>query len=159
LTWKSVLVALGHSFFTLSVGMGVMITYASYIDRDIHLGKVGAQVAVLDTMFALLAGLVIFPAVFSAGLNPGGGPGLLFITLPQVFAEMPLGRLAGSAFFFLVFIAAMTSTISIIEPVVTWLVDDLNFKRHNATALAAVAIYIVGIPACLSATSEGAMGW
>lgn len=155
LSWKSVLEALGHSFFTLSIGMGVMITYASYVDRDVHLGKTAGTVATLDTGIALLAGMVIFPAVFAFGMEPGTGPALMFITLPQVFAQMPLGHVVGAAFFFLVFIAALTSTISILEPVVTWLVDDMDLTRWVASAVAGGLIFVVGIPATLSVSEGG----
>ncbi|MCB2156917.1 sodium-dependent transporter [bacterium] len=157
LSGKGVLEALGHAFFTLSVGMGAMMTYASYLDGKSNLATVGATVATLDTVIAIMAGLVIFPAVFAFNMDPGQGPALIFITLPQVFAEMPLGRLVGSSFFFLIFVAALTSTISILEPVVTWLVDDVKVNRHVSTAIASFLIFLVGIPACLSVAEGGAL--
>ncbi len=158
LSGKSVLEALGHACFTLSVGMGAMITYASYVGRDVHLGKAGVQVALFDTLIAITAGFAIFPAVFAFGMSPDGGPSLIFVTLPQVFAKMPMGRVVGIIFFFLVFIAALTSAISILEPIVTWMVDDLNFRRHTAATLAGAAVFLVGIPACLSADAGGKLG-
>jgi NSS family neurotransmitter:Na+ symporter len=116
------------------------------------------MVAIFDTGIALLAGMIIFPAVFAFGMAPGAGPSLIFITLPQVFAQMPLGNLVGTTFFFLVFIAALTSAISILEGIVTYLVDDANIRRHIATSIAAVLVFLVGIPACLSAHEGGALG-
>ncbi|MEQ8820950.1 MAG: sodium-dependent transporter [Sumerlaeia bacterium] len=153
-----ILVALGHAFFTLSIGMGAMITYASYVGKKQNLGTTALTVGAMDTGIAILAGLAIFPAVFAFGMEPDAGPGLLFIMLPELFAQMPLGRAVGIAFFTLVFIAALTSTISILEPVVTYLVDDLNIGRHVATAVSAGIIYVIGIPACLSAHSGGLLG-
>ncbi|MDK2972197.1 MAG: neurotransmitter:Na+ symporter, family [Candidatus Sumerlaeota bacterium] len=154
----SFLNAVGLAFFTLSVGMGAMMTYASYVGKEVHLGKTALQVAVFDTGVAILSGIAIFPAVFAFDLEPSSGPGLIFITLPQIFAQMPMGRLVGIAFFFLIFIAALTSMISIMEPVVTWLVDDLNVRRHLATASAGVAIFLVGVPACLSVDDASVLG-
>lgn len=155
---RTVLSALGLAFFSLSVGMGAMITYASYVSKDVHLGKTAVTVAGLDTLVALVAGLAIFPAVFAFNMEPGAGPALIFITLPQIFAQMPLGAIVGPTFFLLIFIAALTSMISILEPIVTYLVDDLNIRRHAATALSVVAVYLAGIPACLGADAGGKLG-
>ncbi|MBX3728940.1 MAG: sodium-dependent transporter [Candidatus Sumerlaeia bacterium] len=150
--------AMGLAFFSLSVGMGAMMTYASYVDRSVNLGKTAVNVAALDTLVAVLAGLAIFPAVAAFGQQFSGGPGLVFVTLPQVFDQMPFGRVVGVAFFFLLFVAALTSMISIMEPVVTWLVDDLNVRRHVASVGAGAAIFALGVPACLSVTGDGLMG-
>lgn len=158
LSGAGVLAAMGQAFFTLSIGMGAMITYGSYVGKEINLVRTGAWVAGLDTLIALLAGFVIFPAVFAFGMEPSEGPGLVFVTLPSIFAEMPGGNIFGSAFFFLVFIAALTSAISILEPVVTWFVDDLNVKRYIASLIAGTAVFLVGIPACLSATGAAKLG-
>lgn len=155
---KSLVAALGLAAFTLSVGMGAMMTYASYVGDDVHLGRTAVNIAVLDTCVAILAGLAVFPAVFAAKMDPAQGPGLVFVILPQVFAEMPLGRFVGVAFFFLLFVAALTSMISIMEPVVTWLVDDVRLKRHAATLLAGGGIFLVGIPACLSVSGDSLLG-
>lgn len=156
---QTVTSALSQAFFTLSVGMGAMLTYASYVSKDIHLGRSAIMIAGMDTGVAILAGLAIFPAVFAFGLEASGGPGLIFVTLPQIFAQMGfLGHLVGTAFFFLIFIAALTSMISILEPVVTWLVDDVNLKRHLATGLATTGAFLLGIPACLSASDKGVLG-
>jgi len=155
---KVILAAMGQAFFTLSIGMGAMITYASYVGKEVHLGKMGCYVAGLDTLIAILAGVVIFPAVFAYSIEPGGGPGLIFVTLPRIFAAMPAGTIIGTTFFFLVFIAALTSLISILEPVVTYLVDDMEWGRHKATAIAALAVMVPGIPAALSVGEEGILG-
>ena len=109
LSMKAVLDALGHSFFSLSVGMGTMLTYGSYISKKENLTSVTFSIAAADTMIALLAGLAIFPAVFAFGIDPTAGPGLVFITLPNVFLQMPGGVIFGALFFLLLFIAALTS--------------------------------------------------
>jgi neurotransmitter:Na+ symporter, NSS family len=147
---ESVLRALGLSFFSLSIGMGAMLTYASYLKKNVHLGRMSVEVAALDTGIAIIAGLAIFPALFALGMDPAAGPGLVFQILPQVFAEMPMGRAVGCAFFLLVFIAALTSAVSIIEPIVTILVDDLNILRHKAVTIVASAVFVGGAIVSLS---------
>lgn len=154
----SVFDALGMAFFSLSVGMGAMITYASYVSRESNLVTTGTTVAGLDTAVAILAGLMIFPAVFAFGMDPAGGPGLVFVTLPSIFSEMPAGRLVGTAFFAMLFVAALTSMISILEPVVTCLVDEWSVRRGPATTISGLAILVLGIPACLSVSPGAPLG-
>ena len=147
---ESVLVALGHAFFSLSLGMGTMITYGSYIGKKENLGATAMQVTIADTLIALLAGVAIFPAVFAFGIQPGAGPGLVFVTLPNVFQQMPGGSIFAILFFLLLAVAALTSSISILEVVVAYFVEDLKMARTKATLMAATAITLIGIPASLS---------
>ncbi len=142
--------ALGHSFFTLSLGMGVLITYASYFNKQINLTLVSVQVAVSDTVIALLAGIAIFAVVFAFGAEPASGPGLVFMTLPNIFSQIPGGYLFAILFFVLLFLAAITSSISILEVVVAYLSEERKMSRTKATWLAALAITITGILCTLS---------
>ena len=128
LTPKSALIAMGHAFFTLSLGMGTVMVYGSYMPESASVPRAVLTVAFLDTLIALVAGMTIFPIVFASGLTPGSGPGLLFETLPTAFAGMQYGHLVGTAFFVLVAIAALSSMISLIEPAIAWLVK-LGVKR------------------------------
>jgi NSS family neurotransmitter:Na+ symporter len=147
---EGILVALGHAFFSLSLGMGTMITYGSYIGKKENLGETAVQVTIADTLIALLAGVAIFPAVFAFGIEPNVGPGLVFVTLPNVFQQMPGGSIFAILFFLLLAVAALTSSISILEVVVAYFVEDLKLNRRKATILATVAITIIGIPCSLS---------
>ncbi len=146
ITGGVVLAALGQVFFSLSLGMGAMITYGSYLPNDTKLVKNSFIIPALDTLIALLAGLAILPAVFSFGLEPTAGPGLIFITLPKVFAAMPFGFIFGLIFFILVLFAAITSTISLLEVVVSFVVDQIKIERKKATILVTLAIFLVSIP-------------
>ncbi len=150
LTWDGVLNALGHAFFSLSLGMGTLITYGSYIDNKNNLAKTALQVTIADTLIAILAGLAILPAVFAFGLQPGAGPGLVFKTLPNVFLQMPGGTVFSVMFFILLTIAALTSSISILEVVVAFLSEELKIGRVVATILASVSISFVGVFCSLS---------
>ncbi len=150
LTANGILMALGHAFFSLSLGMGTMITYGSYISKKENLGETALQVTIADTLIALLAGIAIFPAVFAFGIEPNAGPGLVFITLPNVFQQMPLGYLFSILFFILLTVAALTSSISILEVVVAYFVEDLKMNRKRATITATLAITLLGIPCSLS---------
>ena len=145
-----VLGALGHAFYSLSLGMGIMITYGSYIGDKENLGKSALQISILDTLIALLAGIAIFPAVFAFGVDPGQGPGLVFITLPNVFNQMTGGYFFSILFFVLLALAALTSTMSLLEVVVAYLVDSFKMKRKKATILSFGAITFVGLFASLS---------
>tara|TARA_R110001592_G_scaffold337866_1_gene624660 strand:- start:785 stop:2113 length:1329 start_codon:yes stop_codon:yes gene_type:complete len=149
-TWDTVNAALGQAFFSLSLGMGTMITYASYLNRQVNLPKTAAQVTLLDTGFAVIAGLMVLPAVFAFGFDPAAGPGLTFITLPAVFAQMPAGALFAFLFFALLAIAALTSAVSIIEPVVSYLIDERRFSRRAATWGAGAVTWALGVPSALS---------
>lgn len=150
LTWQGVLNALGHAFFSLSLGMGTLITYGSYINKQNSLGNTAFQVTVADTVIALLAGLAIIPAVFAFNIEPGAGPGLVFITLPNVFIQMPGGMFFSVLFFILLTVAALTSSISILEVVVALLSEELKMGRTIATIIASVTITIVGVFCSLS---------
>ncbi len=147
---KVVLGALGHAFYSLSLGMGIMITYGSYMSDDENLGRTALQISIADTIIALLAGLAIFPAVFSYGVDPTSGAGLVFMTLPNVFPKMPGGYIFGVMFFVLLALAALTSTISLLEVVVAYLVDSFNMARKKATLLSTISITIVGVFASLA---------
>jgi NSS family neurotransmitter:Na+ symporter len=150
LTARSILCALGQVFFTLSLGMGCMITYGSYLGKKDNVVTSGAWVVGLDLAVALVAGLAIFPAVFALGFDPAAGPGLAFITLPAVFSKMPGGIIFATIFFFLLFVAAITSAISLLEVVVAWLVDEHKWNRKKASLLMGFIIFLIGIPASLS---------
>jgi len=150
ITGQSILIALGHSFFTLSLGMGAMMTYGSYLsDRD-NIPMAAFQVVLLDTVIALLAGIAIFTAVFAMGQNPAAGPGLIFHTLPVVFAKMPGGLLFAILFFILLTLAALTSAISLLEVVVAYFVDELNWSRHTAVLVFGGVTFLLGVPSALS---------
>ncbi|MEX0603787.1 MAG: sodium-dependent transporter [Marinobacter sp.] len=150
LTTSGVLVALGHAFFTLSLGMAVMMAYGSYLPKNISIAKTSLTVSVMDTGVALLAGLAIFPIVFANGLEPGAGPGLIFQTLPLAFGQMPLGSLFGTLFFVLLVFAAWTSGISLLEPLVEWLEERKGMNRLMSTLTAGIACWAVGIASILS---------
>lgn len=149
-SFSTVLMALGHAFFTLSVGMGVLLTYGSYLNKSDNIFFSGIMIAVLDTLIALLAGLAIFTAVFAMGFDPAGGPGLVFNVLPAVFSRMPGGIVFASLFFLLLSIAALTSTISILEMLVSTIMDEFNMSRHTVVILLSLTIFILGIPSALS---------
>ena len=149
-TFNTVLIALGHAFFTLSVGMGVLLTYGSYLNKTDNMFFSGVMIAFLDTIIALLAGLAIFTSVFAMGFDPAGGPGLVFNVLPAVFSQMPGGGVFATMFFILLSIAALTSTISILEMMVSTLMDEYNMQRHSSVILLSLTIFILGIPSALS---------
>ena len=150
LTPTSILEALGHSFFTLSLGMATMITYGSYLKHDEDLFAAGIRIAGLDTLIAIMAGLAIFPIVFAVGMEPAAGPGLIFKTIPVVFSQIPAGSLLAIAFFTLLAFAALTSNISLIEGQVAYLIDERGWTRKRATCTISTLVFIVGIPTALS---------
>lgn len=150
LTWNGVLIAMGHAFFTLSLGMGAIMIYGAYLPKDISIAKASFLIAGADTMVALLAGLAIFPIVFSNGLEPGAGPGLIFVTLPIAFGQMPGGVFFGALFFVLLTFAAWSSSISLIEPGVTWLVENKKMQRFKACIIAGGISWSIGIGTILS---------
>ncbi|MDK2777762.1 MAG: sodium-dependent transporter [Pseudomonadota bacterium] len=145
----SIVVALGHSFFTLSLGMGAIMTYGAYMPAEASLTRTIFTVAFLDTLVALVAGLIIFPIVFSNGLEPAAGPGLMFQTLPIAFGALPGGTLIGTAFFVLVAIAAWSSAISIAEPAVAWAVEK-GVSRGRATFIVCLLAWLIGVGTVLS---------
>ena len=141
--------ALGQAFFSLGVGTGIMLTYGSYQGQG-SLVKSAVIVSAADLAVALLAGLVIFPVVFSFGFDPAAGVQLAFVTLPLVFEEMGFGFLFGSVFFLLLFFAALTSAVSILELPVATLVDTRAMRRRPAAALVTTVIMLLGLPSALS---------
>ncbi len=154
ITADAVLAALGQAFFSLSLGMGCMITYGSYIQKSNNLVKTSFQVMGTDLLFAMLAGLAVIPAVFAFGIAPGQGPGLVFVTFPEIFAQLPLGNILSIIFFILLAIAALTSSISLFEVIVAYLVDEKRLRRLFAVTLVATA---VGAIAVLASLSEGVL--
>lgn len=150
LTGEAVLIALGHAFFTLSLGMGAIMAYGSYLPRETSIAKATVTIVIADTLVALLAGLAIFPIVFATGLEPQAGPGLMFQTLPYVFGHMPAGDMFGFLFFVLVVFAALTSGISLLEPATAYLVERLGWSRIVATSALAGSIWLLGIVNVLS---------
>lgn len=147
LSWDAVLVALGHAFFTLSLGMGSIMAYGSYMGKKDSIGSTVLTIAGLDTLVALVAGLAIFPIVFANQLNPGAGPGLMFITLPVSFSQMAGGQVFGFLFFLMVGFAAWTSAISLMEPGAAWLVETLGVSRVRASILLGVIVWGLGVAA------------
>jgi len=159
---STILAALGQSFFSLSLGMGTMITYGSYISKQENLAVSAVSVALADTLVAVLAGLVIFPALFSVGIAPTQGPGLVFNVLPKIFETMPGGTFVGVFFFVLLAIAALTSTVSLLEVPVAFLVDQKKWSRKKAVWLVSAVVFIVGVPSALSQGTVSilsAMSW
>lgn len=150
LTTSGILVALGHAFFTLSLGMAVMMAYGSYLPKKISIARTSITVSIIDTGVALLAGLAIFPIVFANGLEPGAGPGLIFQTLPLAFGQMPMGSLFGTLFFVLLIFAAWTSGISLLEPIVEWLEERNGLNRTVSTLGAGFVCWALGIASILS---------
>jgi neurotransmitter:Na+ symporter, NSS family len=150
LTPGALLDALGHAFFTLSLGAGTMITYGSYLERESDLFALSLRIVLLDTLVALLAGLAIFSVVFAAGLEAGAGPGLVFQTIPIVFSTLPFGSLLATIFFILLAFAALSSSISMLEVSVAYLIDEKGWPRLRATTLVGFAALLLGIPAALS---------
>ncbi|RQW89777.1 MAG: sodium-dependent transporter [Geobacter sp.] len=147
---QSMLEALGHALFSLSLGMGAMLTYGSYADEKTNLPTAAFSVSCMDTCVALLAGIAIFPIVFTYGMQPAGGPGLVFKTLPIVFSRMPAGSMFAVLFFLLLVFAALTSAISLLEVVVAYYCDEQKWSRNKATLLIGFLIFLLGVPSALS---------
>ncbi|MGL5379572.1 sodium-dependent transporter [Clostridium sp.] len=150
LSVHGVLEALGHAFYTLSLGMGIILTFGGYTKKSENLVSLSYQVAIADTVIALMAGVVIFPAVFAYGLEPTAGPGLLFITLPTVFKAMPFGQFFEILFFVLIAIAALTSTVSLMETSVTFVSEQFKLSRKKTIAIITTALFALSIPSILS---------
>ncbi len=146
----AVLTAMGHAFFTLGLGMGAIMVYGSYLPSGISIMKTSLYIAGADTLVALFAGIAIFPLVFANGLEPGSGPGLIFQTLPLAFGNMTAGWLFGILFFVLLVFAALTSSISLIEPFVAWLVENRGFSRINASVVSGGLTWLLGVSVALS---------
>ena len=150
LTWDAVLSAMGHSFFTLSLGMGAIMAYGAYMPKKASIARTVGAVALLDTAIALIAGMAIFPLVFANGMEPGAGPGLLFVTLTSAFANLPGGQIFGGLFFLLVVLAALSSSISMVEPVVAWIVERFPVGRVGATVGYCLLVWFFGLGTVLS---------
>ena len=150
--WQSLVpAAAGQGFFTLSLGMGVMITYASYLGSDENLAIDGLSIVVLNTSVSILTGLIVFPILFSAGLDPEtSGAGAIFISVAEALSSLPLGRVAGLLFFTTVAIAALSSAISLIEVVVSYAIDEYGMNRPKATAIIGFAIFLLGAPVTIN---------
>ncbi|MES1042154.1 sodium-dependent transporter [Peribacillus simplex] len=150
LTGETILMALGQSFFALSVGVSVMVTYASYLSKKEDITKSAFSVVGLNIFISLLAGLVIFPAVFALGFSPSSGPGLVFVVLPAVFNEMALGGIFMFIFFILLLFATLTTAFSILEIVVAAMIKGDAAKRKKASWIAGITVFLIGIPSALS---------
>lgn len=142
---KTVLAAFGQAFFSLGIGVGVMLTYGAYMPRTTHVLKSAAVISFSDGLASMLAGLAIFPIVFQYGLSPGEGPGLIFMTLPIAFSEMPGGGVVGSLFFLLLFFAALTSSISLLESIVAHLVATTPYSRRRISTVSGILLFVVGL--------------
>ncbi|HPX79896.1 MAG TPA: sodium-dependent transporter [Bacteroidales bacterium] len=151
---QAILAALGQAFFSLSLGMGCMITYGSYIPKKENLTRLAFLTSMADTGFAILAGLAIMPAVFAFGVSPAEGPGLVFIVLPRIFAQIPLGNLFAVVFFAILLIAAITSVISLMEVITAYISERFNMKRITTVAILSV---VVTIFASFSSLSQGVL--
>lgn len=149
-TPAAVLSALGHAFFSLSLGMGAVMVYGSYLQRHVSIARTTFYVAIADTAIGLLVGLAIFALVFANGLEPAAGPGLIFQTLPIAFGKMPAGSFIGTLFFLLVAFAAWTSAISLVEPAIAWLTENTALTRKRATWLIGITDWILGLAVVLS---------
>lgn len=149
-TTKTLLDALGQAFFSLSIGCGTIMTYGSYVNKQQNIVGLSVQTAITDTLFAIIAGLAIMPAVFSFGISPAEGPGLVFVTLPFIFAQIPFGAFLAILFFFMLFIAAITSSISQLEVIVSYLKEEFSMSRKVAITSSLVVIVTFGVLCSLS---------
>lgn len=150
ITSDVVLSAVGQAFFSVSVSMGILVAYGAYLPETVNIPRAAAIIAFADTLVAILAGLAIFPLVFGNGLDPAEGPGLIFVTLPIAFGNMPLGSLFGSVFFVLLVFAALTSSIALMEPVVSWAQDNRQVKRSVTATLIGFAAWGTGLATVFS---------
>ncbi|MFA5985161.1 MAG: sodium-dependent transporter [Methylococcaceae bacterium] len=141
----SILTAMGHAFFTLSLGMGAIMVYGSYLPKNVSISQTAVLIAITDTLVALLAGIAIFPIVFANHLEVSSGPGLIFQTLPIAFGNMGGGWLFGVLFFVMLVFAALTSSISLIEPAIAWLVENQEISRKKACIVSGLAVWLLGL--------------
>lgn len=153
-TSQTLLDALGQAFFSLSIGCGTIITYGSYVNKKENIIKVSTLASLSDALFAIIAGLAIMPAVFAFGISPSEGPGLVFVTLPYIFAQITGGSIIAIAFFFILFIAAITSSISILEVIVSYIMGEFKIKRIYAVL---ISLTVVTTLACLCSLSQGVL--
>jgi len=159
LTAQSVLEAMGLAFFSLSLGMGAMITYGSYVSKDDNLFKSALAITGLDVLVALLAGLAMFPAMFAMGFEPSLGPGLVFQVLPTVFNQIQAGMFWATIFFLLLSVAALTSAISLLEVVTAYFIDERQWPRRKATLVCGAVIFLLGSLCAISATDWSRLRW
>ena len=145
-TSSTILHALGQAFFSLNIAMGITIMFSAYLPHNMHLPTAAIAIAISDTLFALLAGLIIFPIVFTYHLTPSAGPSLIFQTLPIAFGKMPLGSIIATAFFIMLFFAAFTSVIALFEPAISWLEETWQLTRPRAVILAAMVCWLISLP-------------
>ena len=150
LTPTALMIALGHSFFTLSSGQGTMIAYGSYLSDNTNIVKSSISIALSDTLISMLVAIAIFTVAFSVGIEPSCGPGLVFHTLPVIFSKIAYGNIMAILFFLLVTLAAITSEISAMEPLISYLIDENGLRRENATIITAIVSFILGVPLALS---------
>lgn len=150
ITPAAITTAMGQAFFSLSLGIGGILTYGSYLSKKESIVHSSVYIALLDTMIALLAGLMIFPALFAFGQQPNEGPTLIFMVLPEIFKQLPLGNLIGAGFFVMIVIAALTSTISMLEISVAYFVDEKDWPRKKLVWLVATLVLVLGLPSALS---------
>ncbi len=150
-SYKTVVAALGQMFYSLSIAMGILYTFGSYMEKDIDIEKTTKQVEIFDTAIAILAGLMVIPAVFAfdGGKNLNAGPGLMFVALPKVFNSMGFGRVIGIVFFLLVLLAAVTSSVALAESVVSTLEDELHFTRKRAATVTTTIMLLLGMLSAL----------
>ena len=156
---SAAIAALGLSFFTLSLGQGIMLTYGSYMRRQDDIPKTALIIGVMIVLVSLLAGLMIFPIIFTFGFAPEAGPGLVFKTLPVLFAQLPGALFISTAFFVLFVFTALTSAVALIEVVVANFTDLLGWSRHKAVLVVAISCFIFGIPSALSNTHTLFANW
>ena len=154
ITFDAVVAALGQAFFTLSLGMCALMAYGAYMPSSNSIARTAVSVAALDTLMALISGLIVFPIVFAYGLEPSAGPGLLFVSLTAAFANIPMGELFGAIFFILVGIAALSSAISLVEPGLAFLTERTSLSRVPATILICTAVWAVGMGTVFSMTGD-----
>lgn len=145
ITTEGILSAMGHAFFTLSLGMGAIMVYGSYLPPDTSIAKASIAVAFMDTLVALMAGMIIFPIVFANALEPSSGPGLIFKTLPLAFGGMNYGTLFGTLFFILLVFAAWTSSISLVEPAITWGMKTFQISRLKTSVISGLLVWLLGL--------------
>jgi NSS family neurotransmitter:Na+ symporter len=145
ITTEGILSAMGHAFFTLSLGMGAIMVYGSYLPPGTSIAKASIAVAFMDTLVAIMAGMIIFPIVFANALEPSAGPGLIFKTLPLAFSHMDYGSLFGTLFFVLLVFAAWTSSISLIEPAITWAMKTFQITRIKAAVISGILVWLAGL--------------
>ena len=147
--WETIYAAMGQAFFTLSLGIGSMAIFGSYIGKERSLTGESVNIMLLDTIVALLAGLIIFPACFAFGQDPGAGPGLIFVTIPNIFNNMAAGRLWGSLFFLFLSFAAMSTVVAVFENIMAYAIDEWGWSRKKSAGIGAVAMFILSLPCAL----------